>query len=757
MNVLDIDRDYNMLSLRELIEARDHYHLHLIERQHVIGTAVGRYLIRRNEDWPSRGRTLRDIEAAERAKDGREPRTLDTSDVRPYSWPCVIVFVNESVKHCDLDPAEAVPPALLMPDGSRVPVCVVYAPTEPRMPLTSFAKTSSDHAVGGGSSVLINSQGSQYFGSVGCIVTDGHTHFALTSRHVAGPKGTQVLATVRGTEQTVGQSVGLDLTHRPFRKVYPHWPSSDVFVNLDVGLIEIKNINDWTPVVHDIGVMGELADVSCDNLSLRLIDCDVIARGGASGLLKGKIKALFYRYKRVGGFEYVADCLIAPTGTTQTVPGDSGTVWMLHADDERRSTFGGPRPLAIEWGAQRFLTDGAHRVSPFTLATFLSTVCRELRVDVVRDWNLGSLNYWGAVGHYLIAERAIDFLSKGTLRDLLKANLENITFRTEDITKKTTDGLSSHPFVQLADVPDLVWKHAKKENGGRQGHENPNHFANMDLPDRNHETLLDICADPANINVARWQKYYDEVKGNRGSLPFRIWQFFDAMLAYLTEKDYAGFICAAGTMAHYVGDACQPLHISHLFDGDPTRPVDDPKTPGKKQKYGAGVHEAYERDMVNYHVGEIVEGINSRRRTATDGIVDGAGSARATVELMRRTFGLAQLKPMDIVETFHSLQRKGDSTEQIADGLWSEFGEATKDTFANGCECLAHIWLSAWNLAGGDGHHAKALEHEITKDTLRDKYYSRQDFVQSYTLDEIGDQLSEAKPSHIGWSPTRGE
>src|SRR5829696_2651420 len=56
-------------------------------------------------------------------------------------------------------------------------------------------------------------------------------------------------------------------------------------------------------------------------------------------------------------------------------------------------------------GAQRFIVDGAQAVAPFTLATFVSTVCSELEVDVVRDWNVGALNYRGAV-HYMIAAKA---------------------------------------------------------------------------------------------------------------------------------------------------------------------------------------------------------------------------------------------------------------------------------------------------------------------------------------------------------------
>lgn len=52
MSVLDIDRDFNMLSLPELLAAREMYHLHLMAKQHVVGTAIGRYLIRCDNEWP---------------------------------------------------------------------------------------------------------------------------------------------------------------------------------------------------------------------------------------------------------------------------------------------------------------------------------------------------------------------------------------------------------------------------------------------------------------------------------------------------------------------------------------------------------------------------------------------------------------------------------------------------------------------------------------------------------------------------------
>ncbi len=55
MSLLDIEKDYSMLSLRDLVAARDSYHLHLMDKPHVVATAVGRILIRKSESWPANG------------------------------------------------------------------------------------------------------------------------------------------------------------------------------------------------------------------------------------------------------------------------------------------------------------------------------------------------------------------------------------------------------------------------------------------------------------------------------------------------------------------------------------------------------------------------------------------------------------------------------------------------------------------------------------------------------------------------------
>ena len=100
-----------------------------------------------------------------------------------------------------------------------------------------------------------------------------------------------------------------------------------------------------------------------------------------------------------------------------------------------------------------------------------------------------------------------------------------------------------------------------------------------------------------------------------GLLPFRVWQLYDAMVDALDEGSKDKFLCAAGTLAHYIGDSCQPLHISYLHHGDPDHPVTRivKHTRGKKAgtsdtvNDSANVHEDYEQTMFRNDTGETVK------------------------------------------------------------------------------------------------------------------------------------------------------
>src|SRR6185369_7842965 len=441
------------------------------------------------------------------------------------------------------------------------------------------------------------------------------------------------------------------------------------------------------------GQIGKLADLSVDNLSLKLIGCPVRAYGAVSRDLRGQIHGLFYRYKSVGGFEHIADFLIGPRPEEEftTHPGDSGTVWLI----ETENNDDGPLPFALQWGGHVFLSDGATSQAPYALASTLSTICLRLNVDVIRDWNLGLYLYWGEMGHYTIGAKACEIL-KGDLRTLMMNNQTNIGFRDDQLKDpdKYRQGVAHYKVVPLSDVADDVWRDTRKSDAN-------NHFADMDQPADSGpyagKTLMDLFeADPGSVDPKVWLDFYAGVseKINPGALPFRVWQIFDEMVRFLNEPggpNIPSFVCAAGCLAHYVGDACQPLHVSRLHHGHP---------PIKKGTVAYEVHAAYETDLLNLKAPEIVEGLNQRLQalranggaSLKDDIRNGREAAERVVQLMKKTF--AHIPPADLVDTYN----KGTSPANRLERLWGAFGEKTMDSMAAGCQCLAEIWQSAWNL-----------------------------------------------------------
>jgi hypothetical protein len=769
---------YDHLGLKDLLDAQDLYHIHLMRHPHVVATAVGRYRIRRDDSWPVHG--------VPGKKKGTGERTLENSEVRPYSWPCVLVFVEKWVSESEFahggtyDPDKIVPKTLYLPDGRRVPVCVVRAPREPKTPPTPEIRYPLNN-LGGGRPIIARVQGQEHVATVACLVRDGHKVFALTNRHVTGEAGEILYSRRSGLTDCVGVSAARQLTRIPFMDLYPGFVGKNVYVNLDIGLIDVDNLDDWTTDIEGMGTIGPMADLSVQNLSLALIGCHVRGRGCAGGLMLGEIHALFYRYKSMGGFDYIADFLIGPRippsaagpdGDARpsrkaaeaepfaTHPGDSGTLWLLEPmNPSAKGKGGGGKnseegetpylPLAVQWGEQ-LLTSGDSAPQSYALATCLSTVCNLLEIDPVRDWNLDQPDTWGAVGHFSIASRVIGALSNRhpKLVQLMTRNASLIAPDDRTIREDDFKGMGDQEFVHLADVPDFFWKH------GHQGHsrpfEGPNHFADMDQKNDKGDDLLSLCENPDNIDPDVWNRFYDSVrdlltgkpveKEHRGLLPFRVWQIFDAMVGFAEEGQAAEFVCAAGVLTHYVGDACQPLHISYLHDGDPLRATTktvhhrDGTTSEQKNPLGIGVHSAYEDEMVNAHREDILDGLGHTAKVAQDELVeDGFAAAGQTVGLMRDTFEL--LPPADIVEAFLSFKGK---RKDRADYLWKKFGTKTIKAMQAGTHLLAVLCESAW--AQGDGETNVRATKAVTQDEAMALCADR-DFLESLPVGSIGSKL----------------
>ena len=98
---------FNNLSVKDLLEARDLFHVHLMNKANVIGTAIGRYRVR-NEDVEE-GKIVH-------ISKNHAKRTLSGSQVVDQSWPYILVFVSERKTELQLkegDISKAVPPQIL--------------------------------------------------------------------------------------------------------------------------------------------------------------------------------------------------------------------------------------------------------------------------------------------------------------------------------------------------------------------------------------------------------------------------------------------------------------------------------------------------------------------------------------------------------------------------------------------------------------------------------------------------------------------
>jgi hypothetical protein len=747
MSVIESVQDFQNLSVRDLLDARAQYHWHLVNRANVVGTAIGLYLIRDVDPWPKHvGDPVRDIPHA-------KPRRLDNSGVRPYSWPCVLAFVRQWEDPEDLG-RNLLPRTLYLPDGRAVPVCVVEVmPTAPAPPDPGRAarRPSPDSFAGAGLGLVVRTQGLTREATAGCLVSDGHTRYVLTNRHVSGDAGEPVFVRTRHGLVEIGTTSRHHLGRRRWRDLYPNLAGDQTYVNLDTGLVTLNDASDWTSAFYGIGEVGELADLNEGNVGLQLIDRPVVAHGAVGGFLRGSVKALFYRYQSLGGWDYVSDLLIAPEqGGPCTEPGDSGTVWHLEVARDGRTTR---HPLAVEWGGQTFADGETSR--NFSLATNLSGICRLLDVEIVNEASTGVRPYWGDTGHYTVGSLAIGQVADAKLRAFLDVNADVVSFDRGVLQPGDLDAhqkaLADGDVVPLADVPDLVWKKLPKGPhgvpGGRDhpgppprftptGPEHPTHYADVDRPGPDGKTLLELCVkDPKKVEVAFWQKFYDDTgqttQHQRGCLPFRVWQFFDAMVSFAQQGDAVAYLSAAGLLAHYVGDACQPLHGSLYADGDPSTLVDG-------EPRGKGVHSAYETDMVDRHIGDLynyVEDALGRRAAKLKPVGSGHDAAVAIVALMDRT--AKTIRPIDLVDAYVGLG--GGSSRHTLDGLWAQFADATAKVMADGVRVLAHLWQEAWRAGGGAAIPAAKLKAVKAADVVA--LYRDKGFVPSLDLDQIGTVL----------------
>lgn len=733
MNRFNRKIDFASLGILDLLQARDLYHAQLAMIPNVIGTAIGRYLIRTSDP------TSRDPNAAPPANLGA--RYLNNSVVTQWSWPAVLVFVTTWVDREVLrsDPTAYVPPRLYLPDGRAVPTCVVASPLVERAARTIGQPEFSAGSIGPGNAILRVAQDEERVGTVGCLATDGADIFALTSSHVVGQSGEPLYGfDASGERVTIGTAAAVAQRNVVFEDAYLGWPGVRSKLTVDVGMIRLSDVSGWTAQIRGLRRMGPIIDLSIDTLNLDLIGCPLRGYGAASDEAEGQVLALFYRYATIGGTDDIADLLIAPrqgADSIPTRPGDSGAVWVWDAeadvadgradtaDPTVRAAIQEPRPLALQWGGYGATARGGQSTRQFALATSLSLACRLLEVQYIRDLGFERGQYWGKTGHYKVAYSACDLVGEPKLKALLLANRDNIAVSDGDLAAGKVPMNNDKTFIALADVADLYWRSARPNDAA-------NHFADMDddrVTDprnaRAKTSLLDAWSDPATRTTAYWNAYYDNAgtdDAHKGALPFRVWEIYDALVGYAKEGRVAEFVCAAGCVAHYIGDACQPLHVSYLHHGDPQKPAESP------------VHATYETKMLDANVNDLIAFVNaalhgkSVKKTFSGG---GAEAANQIVALMGRT--LKSIDPREIIALFDQ-----NSGQARLPAMWSKLGKRTAGCIADGALTLATYWQSAWEEgrnAAGAAALPRSLRAAIPERTLMNLYRDKT-FVPSRLL-----------------------
>jgi hypothetical protein len=734
--------DFHSLGLRDLLDARDQFHVHLAHKPNVFSTAIGRYYIRDSEI--DKGRPAE--HAPHKRLSKAEPRTLLNSSIQDWSWPCILVFVRrwQTLEELRSQPEDVVPPFVYMPDGRIVPICVILAESANLPPRAIDPSRLDSTSLGIGSPIYVDAQGMRRMGTVACMVSDGSDFYVLTNAHLAGQVGRPVRALLRGVPEVVGTTLGTHrLTEKSFAEIYPSFPCHDEVVNLDAAIIRMDNVLRWDPDALPQPI-GEVADFSASTASLSWIGQPVVAHGAASGEMRGEIKAIFYRYKSIGGRDYVADLVIGTrTGAGDvdplvTQPGDSGALWCLDGVTHPKTRS----PLALEWGGQRISSGPtAGEYLQFSLATSMAVILRELSLDMIHDPTAERTQYWGPVGHYKIGQQACFLVKDGALKGFFTANINNLSFSTDkDILAAS---LQASHFVPLSDVPDVVWKTNinRVKRAVTRPMENWNHYADIDLPGKDGQTLLqNYLASEDSLNWKEWIDFYKTAplpsaatSNTRayGALPFRVWQIFAQLVGYAKASEGPSFLTAAGCLAHYVGDACQPLHGSQHADG--------------LNGASTGVHSTYEDNMVNAFQDQIAAGfaeaadsLSFKPRT----ISSPRDAAFVTMDLMN--FCNNTLPPETICQVYNQARpgspKSATKDKAVLQALWDNCGEQTITVIAAGAVTLAALWDAAWRLGRLGKPQGTVAWLSTTYDGAADlqPIYEGTDFLRSLHLPYLG-------------------
>ena len=496
---------------------------------------------------------------------------------------------------------------------------------------------------------------------------------------------------------------------------------------MDVGLVRIDDLTDWTAQVYGIGELGDVADLNVDTISLDLMGCPVRAFGSVSGLLEGKVKGLFYRYRSKGEFDYVADVLVERPRQRNSPPTFPATrarsgssirrsttpprMPRMMRSRSRNATAGRWRASTGRWrcnGAVRSSSANRKRVHPvraghvrehgITRPGDRRRALLEHRAPRILGKNRSLQDGAGAID---VIKRTLPAKSK--LRKLLLANRELVGYDDASLGKGKDFKVDRNQFVPLRRRSRLCL-----DRNPESATEPPQHFADLDLPGRGDfegKTLASLCEDESNVDASVWKDFYDSFipahTPSPGVLPLRIWQLYREMVKAAGNGDADSFLLAAGTLAHYVGDCSQPQHGSRLDHGVAPLGHDTPEFEAFKKTPEYKIHGIYEETMFEQRPTEMLKKINDatktlRAKTIAPDTRNGFEAALATIATMNTVRGI--LSPEQIIAA-------NDPTltaNARAINFFDKLADETASCIAQGTSLLANLWLTAWKEGNGE-------------------------------------------------------
>ncbi len=218
------------------------------------------------------------------------------------------------------------------------------------------------------------------------------------------------------------------------------------------------------------------------------------------------------------------------------------------------------------------------------------------------------------------------------------------------------------------------------------------------------------------------------------------------MVSYLKDEDILRFVAAAGVMAHYVGDASQPLHCSYMHHGKPpmaTYQGREYPVPRDSQEFGdfkktreAQIHSIYEEVMLEVDPATLLVDVDNTLANMDfpngSGINTGHDAGVAVIQLMQRSQD--RLAPTEIIDA----DDPSKSPRARAEALWknTKIRKATTESLADSVQVLAGLWAAAWKVGGGKNIDSDKLV-ELDQDKLNDLVRKDSKFVPSLSLAQM--------------------